>query len=469
MSDSGRIRFDVLAARPLRRLWRWPGFPLALQAIALVAVVLLAINGWNVGHEQTAKELLTLRKTNLTTLVVWGLWWPGMIAVVLLFGRIWCAVCPMELVHRAADAVARRIGWPRARLGAFLRAGWMTLLAYLLLQVLVAGISLHRFPHYTSLLLVALFGAALVSGLVFRHPRAFCAGFCPASALLSVYGRFTPLKLDVRDPAVCEGCEGKDCADPARRHGLDGRSCPSLITPWQHRQSDGCLVCLQCAKACPEDNVGFGAVDPEAGSRRHRLLQPFEAAFVLIAAGFAAHEVLTEVKWLDRYFHYVPERLQSLAPSVPFGWWEAAWFLVLFPILLWALVAAAGYLAGHRAGLRSLLLAAATGAAPVVAVAPASKGIAKLASWGGYLPLALAEPRGQGHFRELAEGTLAAPARLTGLSLLGILMMAALLWVSWRAWQWAKVAAQDTLPAARAGLAVPAVFYAGVLAVWCWT
>jgi hypothetical protein len=64
----------------------------------------------------------------------------------------------MELVNRIGDALARRVGWPRARLGTFLRAGWMIVMLYLLLQLLVAGISIHRVPHFTAVLLLALIG-----------------------------------------------------------------------------------------------------------------------------------------------------------------------------------------------------------------------------------------------------------------------------------------------------------------------
>ena len=99
-----------------------------------------------------------------TTLVVWGLWWPGMIVLAITFGRVWCTVCPMELVHRAGDALARRLGYRRARLSPWLRAGWLTLLLYLTLQLLVAGVSIHRIPHATAILLLALaFGVVVLT------------------------------------------------------------------------------------------------------------------------------------------------------------------------------------------------------------------------------------------------------------------------------------------------------------------
>jgi polyferredoxin len=464
-----RVKLDLLALRPLRWLWRSPAFPVALQALAFAAVVALVAIGFGVGAGRSPDELMTLRKTNLTTLVVWGLWWPGMIAVALAFGRAWCTVCPMELANRIGDAVARKVGWPRARLGKLLRAGWMIVILYLVLQLLVAGVSMHRVPHYTAILLLVLLGGALVTGLVFRQPRSFCKAFCPAGALLSVYGRYTPLQLEARDPSVCERCPTKDCVRNENRYRFDKRSCPSLLRPFHRDASDGCVLCLQCAKVCPYDNMGVGLVSADAPVRRKALLKPYEAAFVMVALGFVAHEVIGEVKWLDSVFHFVPERLAALAPAVSFGWFEALWFLVLFPLIVWGAIAGVGYLAGHRTGLRSLLLAAATGAAPVVAVAHLAKAAAKIASWGGFLPLSLSDPQGLHTLERLGDGSLSAPVAMVGLTVLGWVMLASILIIAWKAWRWARQIPAEAVAAARAGLVGALLLFSSVVVVWGWT
>ena len=431
MRPAFRVKLDLLAWRPVRAIVASAAFPLSLQVLSLVAVVVLAASGLGLGPGMSAEELLTLRKTNLTTLVVWGLWWPGMIAVALAFGRAWCTVCPMELVNRIGDAVARKVGWPRARLSKLLWAGWMIVVVYLALQLLVAGVSLHRVPHYTAIMLMALLGGALLTGLVFRQPRSFCRAFCPAGALLSVYGRYTPLQLEARAPDVCESCPTKDCIRAENRYKFDKRSCPSLLRPFHRDPSDGCVLCLQCAKVCPYDNMGVGIVSDDAPVRRKALLKPYEAAFVMVALGFVAHEVIGEVKWLDSVFHFVPARLAALVAGIPFGWFEALWFLMLFPLVVWGAIAAVGYLAGHRSGLRSLLLAAATGAAPVVAVAHLAKAAAKVSSWGGFLPLSLRDPQGVETFRQLADHLTSAPAPMLGLPLIGWVMLAQQFLTEW--------------------------------------
>jgi len=443
-------------------------FPLALQIAALAGVAVAAVNGWGVGLAEPPRELMTLRKTNLTTLFVWGLWWPGMIALALLGGRLWCTVCPMELVNRLAESAARRIGWPRAKLGRWLRAGWLIVMIYLVLQILVAGFSIHRVPHYTSLMLLALFGLALATGLVFREPRSFCKAFCPAGALLSVYGRFTPIQIDILDSGVCDQCKSKDCVDQKNRYKLDKRSCPSRLRPFGRRQSDDCVLCFQCAKVCPYRNVGFGIARATASSRLHRLLKPYEAMFVLLAAGFVAHEVVGEVKWLDAVFHTVPNALHALVPAIGFGWFEALWFLVLFPAALWSLSAGLSYMLGFRSSWKKLLIAAAMGAAPIVAVAHLAKAAAKISSWIGYLPRALVDPAGVETFRRISSQALAAPSPLISLSLLGWFMLAFTAALFWRAWRWSGEAASDSIIAAHTGLVTATAFFASVMILWQW-
>ncbi len=465
---SSRVRLDFLAWRPLRTIVASPAFPVTLQILMVVVVVLLVMNGLGLGLDMSAEELKSFRKTNLTTLVVWGLWWPGMIVIALAFGRAWCTVCPMELINRAGDAIARKVGWPRARLGKFLRAGWMIIVIYLALQILVAGVSLHRVPHYTAILLLVLLSSAFLTGLVFREPRSFCRAFCPAGALLSVYGRYTPIQLEVRDPDVCETCPTKDCIREENRYKFDKRSCPSLLRPFDRQPSDGCVLCLQCVKVCPYENMGVGIVSVDAAIRRKVLLKPYEAAFVMVALGFVAHEVIGEVKWLDSVFHVIPAQFAALAPGISFGWIEALWFLVLFPMLVWGTISALAYVFGHRAGFRSLLLGAATGAAPVVAIAHLAKSTAKISSWGGFLPLALYDPTGAETFHGIVDHSLARPANLVGLPVVGWMMVILTAVIAWRALRWVREIPPDSIVAARAGVVFSAAIFSAVLSIWAW-
>jgi len=84
------------------------------------------------------------------------------------------------------------------------------------------------------------------------------------------------IALDIQEPGVCKSCRTKDCVAQKNRYRFDKRGCPSLLQPFNRKQSDGCVLCFQCAKVCPYGNLGFGLLRGEASSRKHRLLRPFE-------------------------------------------------------------------------------------------------------------------------------------------------------------------------------------------------
>ncbi len=468
MNCRNQFRVNILTARPVKALLRWPMFPVILQAMVVLVMGFLIFNGWGIKPALMTKEqAMILKLTNLTTLLFWGLWWPGMIALAIGFGRAWCTVCPMELVNRIGYGLGRITGLNRIKIITWLRNGWLAILSYITLQLLVNGLWIHRVPHYTSVLLLTMFCTALVSGIFLSETRSFCKTFCPAKALLSVYGRFTPFQLDTINPDVCEKCQTRDCVDQKNLNKFDARSCPSLVRPFARRQGDECTLCLQCAKVCPHENIGFGLVQPEAGSRRHLLLKPFATAFVMIASGFVAHEVIGEAEWLEEYFHLVPKLLNIWIPSIGFGWFEALWFLILMPSALWLVTAAAAYLLGHRSGgWGDTLQAMASGAAPVIAIAHLAKGVAKITAWGGYFPLAAADPRGLNSMQQIMDKTLARPAAWVSLPTIGWFMLAAIFASGWYGLRRIKAISSDYRHAIRAGSVVCTLLYGMIIAVW---
>ncbi len=459
-----RFTADFLSLGPVRAMVMSPAFPVVLQVLMLAVVLAATWPGLGVGPGLGEKATDIVRKTNLTTLTVWGLWWPAMVVTVLVLGRIWCTVCPLELLNRAGHTLARRLGLRGLRISPYLRRGWGFIAVYLVIQFLVAGAGLHHVPHYTALFILALVAGAFITGFATREPRAFCRTLCPAGALLSVYSRFTPVQLDIHDPDVCSSCPEKDCVTARNRYRFDARSCPSFIVPFRREPSDGCTLCFQCAKACPYGNIGFGVVTSDAPVRKKSLLRPFEAAFIFMEFGFVTHEMLEEVPHIDAYFALVPRHLAAVTFPGAFETMEAGWYLLVFPFLVWAIFAVAARLWSQSIPLEAGL-AVATGAAPVVALAHATKGVFKIAEWGGYLPGALSDPAGLDVMHEIAS-TGAAPAHLMSLETMAWLALPVMLAMAWRAWKWAQDIPPSLWPFSRGGLILAAAWFTAILTAW---
>jgi hypothetical protein len=132
--------------------------------------VALAIISWGHTTPNDVPDKL-YAKANLVNLVVWGLFWPVIVLATVLLGRVWCTVCPLELISNSFERVGRLLGIAQRPVPAWMRAGWLMLALYALLQLLVSGLHLHRVPGYTSAFLWAMLAAAAVY-------RAVVAGSC---------------------------------------------------------------------------------------------------------------------------------------------------------------------------------------------------------------------------------------------------------------------------------------------------
>ncbi len=89
------LRMNLLRFRPLRNLLKSWWFPLAAQVVLLVAFALIIWRGFGI-HAPDPAFAKVLRNTNLANLLVWAYWWPLVIVGAVLFGRVWCTVCPND-------------------------------------------------------------------------------------------------------------------------------------------------------------------------------------------------------------------------------------------------------------------------------------------------------------------------------------------------------------------------------------
>ncbi len=453
---------------PVGKMARNATFPYALQVLMLLVFAYLVITGWGVGNDVSDMSYLKiLRKTNSSTLLIWGIWWPLMIIGVVALGRVWCTVCPMELVNNLTHRVSSRLGLSRVSLPAWLRAGYLIFLLYLALQLLVGGISLHRVPGFTSYMLIAILALAAISGVVFKEPRSFCKGFCPANLLLSVYGRFSPVQLDTLAPGVCRSCRSRDCMRADALKKWNGQSCASRVPAFDREQGDACVLCFQCVKACPHDNVGFGITTGQSPARRRPVLTVAESLFVILASGFITHEVFTEIKPMEWIFHWPVERFYSWAGvAISWDWVHTFWYLFLFPFALWFLILGIIRLFEHRNSFWELLTMAATSAAPIIATAHVAKALAKLNSWAGFLPMSLAQPGGIPNADSIFNKTLAAPGLVVPYQLVGIIVIVLILLGSIFALRELRKIPNGTLIPSRISVLVIGLMYTAVFAFW---
>lgn len=422
---------NLLHIGVIRRVVRWPAFPYALQALVLAAYLGLAWYGWGrLAPEGVPPKLYA--QTNLVNLLIWGLWWPAMIWLTVLLGRVWCAVCPLELVAGRAEGWARRAGISGRPLPPWLRQGWVMLALFAFIQMLVPGIQIHRVPAYTAVFMFGLLGLAAVVGVLWRD-RAFCRGFCPVGLLLRVYGRGGMLAVRPAGDAPPQACPAPEVS-LAQASGQGARSpCPSLLNPARLDRSNDCLLCCTCIKAMPPGTMGLYLRRPFAQADARPPLAPWPVTlFVILVSGFVVSELCSEWPAAQAVFKWVPHHLAAAAGLAPWaGWIEGLWTLGVVPAVLWSVLAAVTIAVGAASRMTEALQRLALPLAVLVAAGHMSKALAKGTSWAGYLPSALADPSGVStalavHHKTLAVHPLV-PMPVVSAAALALVILGALL------------------------------------------
>ncbi len=468
MTESRNFQgFNVLRIRLIRVVIMWPWFPYLIQFLTLGIFVALTIIGWGHFAPEGMNDKL-YAKTNIVNLVIWGIWWPSMVWLAVIFGRVWCMVCPLEFIANGAERLGRKCGVKQLILGKWLRSGALIAGLYATIQLCVAGAHLHRVPAYTSLFLLSLLGMAGLVGF-FLKDRAFCRGFCPVGLLLSVYGRGGMLAVRAGPDQICNTCTGKDCIMACNRTRLYGRSCPSLLNPPKLNSNRDCLVCSQCIKSCKPDNMQLVLRRPFHPADAREPLASWPATiFIMMVSGFVTAELCSEWKTAQSIFLWLPEHfIDHFSLSAVGGWIEGIWAILVYPLALWLVLGVAASLNGDDASIiikswRLLALPLAV----VISAGHIAKGLAKFVSWIGFLPYALKDPLGIRTAIGMHSKAVPQPAPLVPLSVVSLVGMSLVVTGIYFSIREARFANPETFYQRLAPKFVLAVLFACIIFGW---
>jgi hypothetical protein len=219
-------------------------FPLSFRILTLAFFLVLVI----IGFSAPGMSMIFLRQlstTNLTTSFIWRLWWPLIILSAIFLGRIWCMVCPVEMI----TTFFARIGLKLKRPG-WVLSGWIITLLYAIIVVVgITVFEIDRVPKYTATYLLIIIGISIVSGLIFEK-NTFCRYICPVGYLLGLFSKLAFWGWRVKNKAVCRTCPDKSCIKENYRYNLNYKSCGVDLEPALIGNNDHCLLCSGCMKTC---------------------------------------------------------------------------------------------------------------------------------------------------------------------------------------------------------------------------
>ena len=360
--------------------------PVSLKYISLVAYVILIITGL-AAYSTDAVFLKELRNTNLGNLIVWSYWWPGIVFLAIFFGRIWCMICPVEII----TTFFAKIGLKRKR-PAWLLSGWaITIFYILILFVGIQGFAIHRNPFYMAVYLLAIVGVSVIIGGIFEK-NTFCRYVCPVGYLLGMYSKLSFIGWRVKNVQTCETCKDKSCIHKNYRYNLNFKSCGVDLYPATVNDNANCILCGGCRKTCgsyqskqnPErPNPQFTYIGFANDLFRLNPLKMAEMVFVLVVSGFVISEIWSEWAVTNNYLTYFPKLINAafhVENSLLSGFVNAFLLFIVIPFFIWLIPFLVSKLSGATITLKEYLLTYGIAFVPIIAAAHLDKAILKTTS-----------------------------------------------------------------------------------------
>lgn len=240
--------------------------------------------------------------TNISTLMMWGLWWTLLPYSFLLLGRIWCGVCPLAKMGDLAQRLFKR---SRRYPGPFLRRNgiWIMIALFLLLTWFDRVTSFANSPKATGiLLLILLAGAVLI--MIFFKRRAWCRYLCPIGGLSGIYSMASFTELRTRKKTCQKACMKKECV--AGKGEVLG--CPLFERPPVMESNRNCNFCANCLKNCSHDALSWHIRSPLKELSRFRQRIPAEAFLALIMVILVFVQTIGMSKIFPVYMKWLIER-----------------------------------------------------------------------------------------------------------------------------------------------------------------
>ena len=272
--DDGRAlyqppRRDLLRTPVLGRLLLSRHGRLLGQIPLLLVALLLIYDGFTGSR---------IAPQNLATVSVW-VHYRGLVMLALLFvGNLFCMSCPFTIPRTIALRLSRSgRRWPRA-----LRNKWLAVAAFVGFLLLYEWLDLWASPALTAWVIIGYFLAAFLLEALFAESP-FCKYVCPLGTFNFVTSTVSPTQITVRDQDVCRACPGKECVNGAP----DVLGCGTELFPPTMRSNLDCLLCLDCARACPYDNVALAVRAPGRELLDNAWPRRWDVSFLVLVFAFA--------------------------------------------------------------------------------------------------------------------------------------------------------------------------------------
>ena len=272
-------KFELTRWSPLARAMKSRWFQPAVQLPVVVAFLAVIVIGL-VGSQEPGR--------NLAPVLTWNIWWIGLIFMVLLFGNLWCYMCPWTAIPdwfmRRGFTPVRKIASLGRKYPRFKLWMWPAIVLFAVATWLEIVFDAANRPWLTSVLGIVMIVLSWLLLVVYER-KAMCRYVCFVGRVTGQYAMMGMVELRRRDPEVCKACKTKDCF-----HGNErGYPCPTHEFMGAMNENEYCTLCTECVKSCPHDNIGLNLRSTGAdvlSRHRSRADEAYLALLVFIVSAF---------------------------------------------------------------------------------------------------------------------------------------------------------------------------------------
>lgn len=230
------------------------------------------------------------RQHNFALNIFWAWWWPLILLLFPIIGRLWCAFCPFMIYGEIVQKLSLKIfprtlnKWPRQLAEKW--GGWFLFGMFTLIFLWEELWNLENTAYLSSCLLLLITAGAVIFSLIFER-RFWCRYLCPIGGMNGLFAKLSIIELRAQQGTCAAECSTYHCYKGGKGfgEGLTTNGCPVYSHPAQLTDNKDCVLCMTCLKACPHRSVELNLRPPGIELWTTHVPHGYEVALLFLLLG----------------------------------------------------------------------------------------------------------------------------------------------------------------------------------------
>jgi transcriptional regulator with AAA-type ATPase domain/NAD-dependent dihydropyrimidine dehydrogenase PreA subunit len=230
------------------------------------------------------------RQHNFALNLFWAWWWPLILLLFPIIGRLWCAFCPFMIYGEIAQKLSLKFfprtlqKWPRETAEKW--GGWFLFGLFVLIFLWEELWNLENTAYLSSCLLLLITAGAVVFSLMFER-RFWCRYLCPIGGMNGLFAKLSVVELRAQQGTCAAECTTYHCykGGVGFGEGATTNGCPIYSHPAQLTDNKDCVLCMTCLKACPHRSVELNLRPPGIELWTTHIPHSYEVALLFLLLG----------------------------------------------------------------------------------------------------------------------------------------------------------------------------------------